>query len=88
ETVVDDGGVEDDVEVKKLVRSDSRSNRFEGVNGYMSPEFRGLATQKSDVYAFGVVVLELLTGEEPVKYKYDKANTIRVPNDFTASFAP
>ncbi|GJW64186.1 LysM domain receptor-like kinase 3 [Tanacetum coccineum] len=75
ETVVDnDGGVEDDVEVKKLVRSDSRSKRFEGVNGYMSPEFRGLATQKSDVYAFGVVVLELLTGEEPVKYKYDKAS--------------
>ncbi|PWA46509.1 Protein kinase, catalytic domain-containing protein [Artemisia annua] len=73
ETVVDDVGVEDIVEVKKLVRSDSRTKRFEGVNGYMSPEFCGLATQKSDVYAFGVVVLEVLTGEEPVKYKYDKA---------------
>ncbi|PWA90268.1 Protein kinase, catalytic domain-containing protein [Artemisia annua] len=74
ETVVDDVGVEDIVEVKKLVRSDSRTKRFEGVNGYMSPEFCGLATQKSDVYAFGVVVLEVLTGEEPVKYKYDKAS--------------
>nr|XP_043614006.1 lysM domain receptor-like kinase 3 [Erigeron canadensis] len=58
--------------VAKLVRSDSRGMRFEGINGYMAPEFNGLATQESDIYAFGVVILELLSGEEPVKYKYDK----------------
>lgn len=42
--------------------------------GYMAPEFRstGVATQKSDVYAFGVVILELLSGEEPLKFKFDK----------------
>jgi serine/threonine protein kinase len=59
----------------KLRRSDSRKLQFEGVKGYMSPEFQstGLGTQKSDVYAFGVVILELLSGEEPFKYKYDKA---------------
>lgn len=56
----------------KLTRSDSRAMQFEGIKGYMAPEFRGLATQKSDVYAFGVVILELLSGEEPVKYRYDK----------------
>ena len=41
----------------------------------MSPEFQstGIGTRKSDVYAFGVVMLELLSGEEAVKYKYDKA---------------
>ncbi|VYS60656.1 unnamed protein product [Arabidopsis thaliana] len=56
-------------------RSDSRAIRFEGVRGYMSPEFQnlGIATQKSDVYAFGVMMLELLSGEEPLKYRYDKA---------------
>lgn len=49
--------------------------KFEGTRGYMSPEFRitGVSTQKSDVYAFGVVVLEILSGEEPLKYKADDA---------------
>uniref|UniRef100_A0A5B7BAN5 Putative lysM domain receptor-like kinase 3 n=1 Tax=Davidia involucrata TaxID=16924 RepID=A0A5B7BAN5_DAVIN len=69
---------EEEEEVPKsrseLKRSDSRVLQFEGVRGYMSPEFQstGIATQKSDVFAFGVVILELLSGEEPVKYKFDK----------------
>ncbi|CAN1253057.1 LysM domain receptor-like kinase 3 [Linum perenne] len=59
----------------KLTRSDSAGMQFQGVRGYMSPEFRstGIATQKSDVYAFGVVILELLSGEESMKYKFDKS---------------
>ncbi|CAL1404223.1 unnamed protein product [Linum trigynum] len=59
----------------ELTRSDSGEMQFQGVRGYMSPEFQatGVATQKSDVYAFGVVILELLSGEEPMKYRYDKA---------------
>ncbi|XP_038681720.1 receptor-like serine/threonine-protein kinase At2g45590 [Tripterygium wilfordii] len=56
-------------------RYDSTRMQFEGVRGYMSPEFQttGIATQKSDVYAFGVVILELLSGDEPFKYRFDKA---------------
>ncbi|CAN1253056.1 LysM domain receptor-like kinase 3 [Linum perenne] len=62
-------------EVDDLTRSDSAGMQFQGVRGYMSPEFRstGIATQKSDVYAFGVVILELLSGEESMKYKFDKS---------------
>ena len=54
---------------------DSRAVRFEGVIGYMSPEFQasGVATQESDVFAFGVMMLELLSGEEPLKYRYEKS---------------
>lgn len=52
----------------------SSNVQFEGVRGYMSPEFQstGVATQKSDVYAFGVVILELLSGEEPLKFKFEE----------------
>lgn len=55
-----------------LKRVDSKVMKFEGTRGYMSPEFQctGVATQKCDVYAFGVVILELLSGAEPLKYSY------------------
>ncbi|KAJ8559598.1 hypothetical protein K7X08_003656 [Anisodus acutangulus] len=62
-------------ETPELGGSASKPRDFEGVRGYMSPEFQqtGVATQKSDVYAFGVVLLELVSGEEPVRFNYDKA---------------
>lgn len=58
----------------KLKRSDSRTMKFQGTRGYMSPEYQsgGSATQKSDVFAFGVLILELLSGEEPLKYIFNK----------------
>ncbi|KAL3732034.1 hypothetical protein ACJRO7_028818 [Eucalyptus globulus] len=56
------------------MRTNSGGKKFEGTRGYMSPEFRstGTPTRKSDVYALGVVVLELLSGEEPLKYSFDR----------------
>jgi serine/threonine protein kinase len=58
---------------KKLKRSGSRGVRFEGTRGYMAPEFQvtGVATQKTDVYAFGVVILELLSGLEAVRFELE-----------------
>ncbi|KAG4908107.1 hypothetical protein AAZX31_20G168100 [Glycine max] len=53
--------------------SGGRMVRIEGRRGYMAPEFQisGLATKKTDVYAFGVVVLELLSGEEALKFEFN-----------------
>ena len=66
---IDESEAHKDSEIQEV------SEEEEAVRGYMSPEFQGsgIATQKCDVYAFGVVILELLSGEEPLKYKYDKA---------------
>ncbi|CAN4105563.1 unnamed protein product [Withania somnifera] len=43
-------------------------------SGSKAPEFQwtGTATVKSDVYAFGVVMLELISGKEAVKYEFDE----------------
>ncbi|KAE8655406.1 kiwellin-like [Hibiscus syriacus] len=70
ETEIEEGNVS----FRELNRSDSRDRKFEALGDYMSPEFRSscIMTQKSDVYAFGVVILELLSGKEPLKYRYDK----------------
>lgn len=58
---------------KNYKRSDSQFLKVDGTRGYMSPEYQstGLVDQRSDVYAFGIVILELLSGEEPLKYRFD-----------------
>ncbi|KAF7132471.1 hypothetical protein RHSIM_Rhsim09G0149900 [Rhododendron simsii] len=55
-------------------RYDSRVMKFEGTRGYMAPEFQvnGVPTEKTDVYALGVVILELLSGKEALKYEVDE----------------
>lgn len=64
-----------DTDDHKLKKIGSKKMKIEGTRGYMSPEFiaTGIATQKSDVYAFGVVILELLSGQEVLKYEFDEA---------------
>ncbi|KAK8574492.1 hypothetical protein V6N13_034236 [Hibiscus sabdariffa] len=59
---------------KGLGRTDSKVMKIEGTRGYMALElqFNGVVTQKCDVYAFGVVVLELLSGDEVLKFTIDE----------------
>lgn len=70
ETEIEEGNAS----FSELKSYDNGDRYFEGLRDYVSPEFRssGSVTQKSDVFAFGVVILELLSGQEPLKYRYDK----------------
>ncbi|KAJ4845806.1 hypothetical protein Tsubulata_027811 [Turnera subulata] len=62
------------LEEKNLGRQSSGRMKIEGTRGYMAPEFQGsgIVTQKCDVYAFGVVVLELVSGEDALRYYFDE----------------
>ncbi|KAJ6795596.1 putative receptor-like protein kinase [Iris pallida] len=46
------------------------TTRVMGTFGYVAPEYAntGLLNEKSDIYSFGVVVLETITGRDPVDY--------------------
>nr|XP_027060767.1 cysteine-rich receptor-like protein kinase 25 [Coffea arabica] len=47
-------------------QSEGNTNRIAGTFGYMAPEYtrRGQFSVKSDVFSFGVVILEIITGKK------------------------
>jgi serine/threonine protein kinase len=59
-----------DFGLAKLTEDDNThvSTRVMGTFGYLAPEYAssGKLTEKSDVFSFGVMVLELITGRRPV----------------------
>ncbi|RZC67494.1 hypothetical protein C5167_011183, partial [Papaver somniferum] len=47
------------------------STQIAGTRGYMAPEYalRGYLTDKADVYSFGIVALEIISGKSNISYR-------------------
>ncbi|XP_057953476.1 receptor-like serine/threonine-protein kinase NCRK isoform X2 [Malania oleifera] len=69
-----------DLGMAKCIRTDgipscsSSPARMQGTFGYFAPEYAivGRASLKSDVFSFGVVLLELISGRKPIHKSSDK----------------
>ncbi|KAG8077474.1 hypothetical protein GUJ93_ZPchr0007g4588 [Zizania palustris] len=61
-----------DFGLAKLLNSDKSyiNTRVMGTHGYVAPEYvnSGMLNEKSDIYSFGVVLLECVTARDPVDY--------------------
>ncbi|KAK4754110.1 hypothetical protein SAY87_002214 [Trapa incisa] len=61
-----------DFGLAKLLCSDSSyiTTRVMGTFGYVSPEYAstGMLNERSDVYSFGILIMEIISGRNPVDY--------------------
>ncbi|MQL82275.1 hypothetical protein Taro_014746 [Colocasia esculenta] len=54
----------------RVDQMEANTGKVVGTFGYMSPEYasQGLFSEKSDVFSFGVIVLEIITGERSTSF--------------------
>lgn len=61
-----------DFGLAKLLGSESSyvTTRVMGTFGYVAPEYActGMLNEKSDIYSFGILIMEIITGRNPVDY--------------------
>ncbi|XP_047325047.1 receptor protein-tyrosine kinase CEPR2 [Impatiens glandulifera] len=67
-----------DFGIAKIVEGSSQCSSFAGTHGYIAPElaYTLKATEKSDVFSFGVVLLEIVTGRKPLEDEYGDGKDI------------
>ncbi|KAJ6315014.1 hypothetical protein OIU78_018490 [Salix suchowensis] len=66
------------------------NNSVRGIFGYMSPEYleHGEATPMADVYSYGVVVLEVVSGQMAVDFRRPEVLLVRRVHEFEAQKRP
>jgi serine/threonine protein kinase len=69
-----------DFGLAKLLFSESSyvTTRVMGTFGYVAPEYActGMLTEKSDIYSFGILIMEIITGRNPVDYSRPQGEVI------------
>ncbi|EEF46484.1 Serine/threonine-protein kinase PBS1, putative [Ricinus communis] len=57
-----------------LKESEANTNRIVGTYGYMSPEYamNGVVSTKTDVFSFGVLLLEIISGRKNTSFHYSE----------------
>ncbi|CAM8906052.1 unnamed protein product [Rhodiola kirilowii] len=67
-----------DFGVAKLIMSDESMSVIAGSYGYIAPEYAYTlqVDEKSDIYSFGVVLMEILSGKRSVEVEFGEGNSI------------
>ncbi|KAG5601669.1 hypothetical protein H5410_033039 [Solanum commersonii] len=75
EAKVSDFGV---AKVSEISSRGSEFSCFAGTHGYMAPEmaYTLRVTEKNDIYSFGVMLLELVTGRKPIEEAYGEGKDL------------
>ncbi|XP_073143873.1 receptor-like serine/threonine-protein kinase NCRK isoform X2 [Henckelia pumila] len=72
--MITDLGMAKHLQKDGIISCSSSPDRMQGTFGYFAPEYAivGRASLKSDVFSFGVVLLELITGQKPIHKSSNK----------------
>ncbi|RIB21570.1 kinase-like domain-containing protein [Gigaspora rosea] len=80
-----------DLDLSKPFDEKEQKERIHGVLSYIAPELfqKQPYTQASDIYSFGIIMVEITTGQRPFNnYKFDNDLVIKICNGLRPKFGP